>query len=124
MLRAVKEISQVKGGHVTVVILINLVPGLIDPSLSVGIWLSTDSEEELIEVDSSILISVEEIEKDLSLTLGNGDTVVLEAEVKLLLVELAGAVGEADHSEGSRDSSQLSNALCCDRLLNLSEDFR
>ena len=61
MLRAVEEVAEVECGHIAVAILVNLVPGLVDPSLSVGIGLAADLEEELIEVDGTVFVGVEHV---------------------------------------------------------------
>lgn len=123
VLRAVELLPNVKRCHVAVAIFVKLVEGLDDPGVARFVGLSTDLVEELVEVDGAIFISVENVEENLCLSLGDGYAVVLQAEVELLLVKLARAVIGGDHSEGSGHAAELSGSLGQNGFLNLSEDY-
>lgn len=96
MLRAVEDLSDVIGGNIAVALLVDLAPGLVDPGLAGGAGLTSDGLKEGVKVNEAILLGVEVVEDDLGLALADADTVVAQAEVELLLVQLAHTVMKED----------------------------
>ena len=122
VLWAVEVLSNVEWGHITVAVLVKLVVSLRDPADAQVVGLPTDIQEELVKVNGAVLVSVQHVEQHLGLSLGDCHAVVLQPEVELLLVQLAWTVIGPDHSERSREASQLSGSLRQYGFLNLGKD--
>lgn len=106
MVGAVEDLSSIKYGKVAVAIFVKLLVSFVDPGLAGLVGLASDGEEELVQVHVAVLISVQELKEDLCLALGDLDTIVFKAKVKLLFVKLARAV-IIDVLEYLGDASQL-----------------
>ena len=104
-------LSDVNSSDIAVAIFIKLAKCFNDPAMTNVVRFSTDLKEELIKVNGAILISVQDIEENFGFSLGDCHTIVLQAEVELLLVKFARAVICCNHSEWSGKTTELSWAL-------------
>ena len=87
MIRAVENLSEVGGVNSTFTVSVEFVEALPDAVSASFVWLSSDADNELIEVDEAILGSVEVLEQNGGLTLRDVAAEVFEAPVELLLVD-------------------------------------
>ena len=71
---------------------VKFVESALDDLVADFVWLSSDADEELVEVNVAVLISVKVLEKTACLALGDGAAEILEAPVEFLLVKEAVAV--------------------------------
>ena len=122
VVRAVEDLSDVVGRHIAVALLVDLAPSLVDPGLAGSVGLPSDGLQEGVEINKAVLLSVEVVQEDLSLTLGNANAVVADAEVELLLVELAHTVMNQDVLECLSQASQRSHAPGVQVLLYFPND--
>ena len=112
MLRAVEDLPDVVGGHIAVALLVDLAPRLVDPGLAGGAGLTSDGLKEGVKVYEAVLLGVQVIQDNLRLALADADAVVAQAEVKLLLVQLAHTVMKQDVLERLGEASQSTHVLC------------
>ena len=92
VLAGVINSAQVCRGDRAVAIAVELGEALVDNSLSVGVWRAANAVEELVVTDDAILVRVKVVEESLSLTHVDVHSVILQAPVELLLVDLTVAV--------------------------------
>lgn len=92
----------------TTAVVVKFEVGLVDHSLSLGVQGSTDSNEELIEVNMTITVSVEKLHESVGLSSGKNDTNFLETGVEFTRIDLSVSVERVEVSE---DSSETSNGL-------------
>ena len=84
---AVKHLSELSGADIANLVDVEFIESGIDDLLAGLIGASTDTEEELVEVNVTVLGGVEVFEEAASLTLGDVASEVLEAPVELLFVD-------------------------------------
>jgi hypothetical protein len=123
MLRAVKDLSDIVSGDISIILLVDLAPSLVNPGLTGSAWLSSHGLQECIQVHKSIFLGVKVVEEDLSLSLGDGDPVVSQAEVELLLVQLPHTVMNKDVLEGLGETAEGANGLALQVVLHLCQNY-
>ena len=84
---AVKHLSELSGADLSNLVDVEFVESAINDLLAGLVGASTDTEEELVEVDVTVLGGVEVLEETTGLTLGDVASEVLEAPVELLFVD-------------------------------------
>ena len=87
MIRAVENLSEVSAVNSTFTVSVEFVEALSDAVSACFVWLSSDADNEFIEVNEAILGSVEVLEQNGGLALRDVAAEVLEAPVELLLVD-------------------------------------
>ena len=89
----------------TVTVVVELEEGLVNHSLSLLVESSTDTDEELIEVDGTGLVGIEELHEALALSLGDVATDVLESGEEFVGIALSVTIHGVEVSEGSTKTS-------------------
>jgi len=120
---AVVNASKVGGSDLTRAIGVELKEGLVDHSLSLGVEGSADADEELIEVDVTITVGVEEGHQGVGLSARNLDLDLAETRVELLGVDLAVSIERVEVSEGSSETSDGLGATGDELSSNSFEDY-
>ena len=92
-------------------------------SLFCKLWATyADSDEELIEVDVTIAVSVEKSHNSVSLGTGNSDLDLTEARVELFSIDLVVSIEGVEVSESSAEATDGLGTTSLDLLTDASED--
>ena len=112
MERAVVDGSEISGCDSAVTVNIKLSESLVDVDLSGFVGASTESDEEFIVVNETVLVGIKVFNENLSLALRDVDSHVFDAPVKFLFVE--GSVTTVVHNleDTSHSSDGLSTSAC------------
>ena len=102
---AVVHSTEVSGSDFSITVGVKLKEGLVDHSLSLGIQTAADADEELIEVDMTIAIGVEETHECVGFGTGDTDLDLAEARIELFGIDLVVAVEGVKVSEGPAETS-------------------
>ena len=102
---AVVDTTEVSGSDFSITVGIKLEEGLVNHCLSLGIEASADSDEELIEVNMTIAISIEKAHESPGFVTGDSDLDLAEARIELFGIDLVIAVEGVKVSEGPAETS-------------------
>ena len=116
---AVVDTSEIGSSDGAIAVSIKLKEGLVNHGLSLGVEGSADANEELIEVNMTIAISIEQSHESISLLTGNLDLDLAESGVELFGIDLVVSIEGVEVSEGSSETSDCLGTTC----VNLSFDF-
>ena len=98
--RAVEHNREIRAVDSTLAVGVEFVEALLDAVSACFVWLASNADNELVEVDEAVLGGVEVLEQDGGLTLRDVAAEILEAPVQLLLVQESVVVG-VDDLEGA-----------------------
>ena len=113
---AIIDSSQICWSYLAISILIELKEGFIDECLSFRIWLSSNTLQEFIIIDITIIISIKVIEKKFSFFLCDLHAEIFQSEIKLLFIDLSVPVIRINSFEWSSNTSDCTDSSCCELI--------
>lgn len=116
------DLSDVREGHLAVLVDIELIVGSADPLLPVVVDLSLEAAEELVVADRAVAVFVEVVDEMLGLLLGEVEAVVDETPAEVIHIERAVTV-VVHGFEDARDSLDSASRALQDLGLHLSDQI-
>ena len=122
VLAHVVDASDVVQGHLTVAVDVKLVVGLSDVATTAIVEVAAKGNQELVEVNSATVVSIEVLNENLGLLLGQVDVEVLHAPHKLIGINLPVSIivqdaeDSGDAADGHRTALLQGLFDVCDHL--------
>ena len=107
---AVIDWSEISASDTAISIVVELAESLVDKFLASLIGHASHSDEELVVVNTAVLVGIETLDENFTLTLCDVHSQVLDAPVELLLIELPVAIVIDDTEGPSHSTDGLSAA--------------
>ena len=121
---AVVYTTEVGGSDLSITVGVKLKESFVDHGLSLGVEASADTDEELIEVDVTVAISVEEGHELIGFIAANADLDLAEAGVELVGIDLVVSVEGVEVSEGPSEASDRLGTTGLDLVTDSLEDYK